>query len=107
MPLSPSERRLRASAAGLTGWANTAERSKRAAHAGRGLYEKFYRETDTQPARGSAGTGWPILPDRAHLKRMAFRSAQGRRQRKEAAAREAEGRRQARQAESLAAGGGS
>ncbi len=106
MPLSPSERKLRASAAGLTGWANTAERSKRAAHAGRGLYEKFYRETDSSlPEDLRARMADSAY--RAHLKRMAFRSAQGRRQRKEAAAREAEGRRQARQAESLAAGGGS
>ena len=103
MPLTAAERKLRASVAGLTGWANTADRTARAAHAARGLYEKFYRATD------------PGLPDdlrarmadsayRAHLKRMAFRSAQSRRQRKEAAAREAENRRKTRQAESLGGG---
>ena len=101
MPLSPSERKLRASVAGLTGWANTADRTARAAHAGRGNWEKFYRATD------------PSLPEdlrarmadsahKAHMKRMAYRSAKVRRLRKEATEHEARARREARHAETLA-----
>jgi hypothetical protein len=82
MPLSPTERKLRASIAGSTGWANTADRSQRARQAGRGNWEKFYRDTD------------PTLPDhvrvrmadsayKAHMKRMAFRSVKARRERAE------------------------
>jgi hypothetical protein len=46
VPLSPSERKLRASIAGLTGWSNTTDRTGRAAHASRGNWEKFYNATD-------------------------------------------------------------
>jgi hypothetical protein len=82
MSLTPTERKLRASIAGATGWANTVNRSERGRHAGRGNWEKFYRQTD------------PTLPDkvrtqiadsayRAHMQRMAFRSLKARRERAE------------------------
>ncbi len=103
MPLSPSERKLRASIAGQTGWANTVDRSTRAAHASRGNYEKFYRATD------------PGLPEhlraklaesayRAHMKRLTLKSMKARRLAKEQQQREAQARREARQAETLDGG---
>ncbi len=103
MPLTPSERKLRASIAGLTGWANTADRESRARHAARGNWRKCYDATD------------PSLPDhvraamadsayRANLQRMALKSAKARRERKEAAERQARARREARQAEQLGDG---
>jgi len=103
MPLTESERKLRGSVAGLTGWANTADRKTRAAHAARGHYEKFYAATD------------PELPEdlrarmadsayRAHMKRMAFKSAKARRLRKEEQERRAQARREGRQAETLDGG---
>jgi hypothetical protein len=46
MPLSPAEKRLRASIAGLSGWANTVDRSARGCHAHQGLIAKFEREAD-------------------------------------------------------------
>ncbi|MGO9352183.1 MAG: hypothetical protein ACLP3C_15670 [Mycobacterium sp.] len=100
MPLTPSERRQRASIAGTTGWLNTEDRSARARHMVRGNYEKYYRATnpnlpDAERAK-LAETAW-----RLHLQRMAFRSAVARRERKEAREREAQARREARQAEQL------
>jgi hypothetical protein len=103
MPLSPSERKLRASIAGSTGWANTSDRSARAAHASRGIWEKLYRATDE------------ALPDHvrakmadsaynAHMKRLAFKSMKARRERKEAREKLAAQRREARQAEQLGNG---
>jgi hypothetical protein len=101
--LPSSERKLRASLAGLTGWANTVDRSARGVHASRGLYEKFDRATD------------PTLPDdvrakmadcafRAHMKRLTLKSATARRLRKEAQERQAQERREARQAATLDGG---
>ena len=105
MSLSPSERKLRASIAGQTGWANTADRSARARHAGQGIWRKYYAATD------------PSLPDdvrakmaesayRAHMKRLTFRSLKARRERKEQRERLAAERKAARQAEQLGAGDG-
>jgi hypothetical protein len=101
VPLSPSERKLRASIAGLTGWANTADRTRRAAHASRGNWEKFYNATD------------PSLPEdlrakmadsayKAHMKRLALASSKAARQRREEREQLAEQRKTARQAEQLA-----
>lgn len=103
MPLTPSERSLRASIAGSTGWANTANRSARGAHASRGNWEKYYAATD------------PTLPEnlrvrmadsayRAHMQRMAFRSAKARRERREQREQLAQQRREARQSERLVGG---
>jgi hypothetical protein len=46
MPLSASERRLRARKASLTAWQNTVDRSARGRHANAGLMAKFAREID-------------------------------------------------------------
>lgn len=103
MPLSRSERKLRASLGGLTGWANTADRSGRGRHANRGHWQKYYDATD------------PSLPDdvrakmadsafRAHMKRLALKSMKARRERKEAAEQLAAQRKAARQAETLDGG---
>ena len=103
MSLSPSERKLRASIAGQTGWANTADRSARARHAGQGIWRKYYAATD------------PSLPDdvrakmaesayRAHMKRLTFRSLKARRERKEQRERLAAERKAAREAAQLDGG---
>jgi len=100
MALTPSERKLRASIAGLTAWANTDDRQARAAHASRGNWQKCYDATD------------PSLPEhvraaqansayKAHMKRLAFLSSKAARQRKEAQAKLAAERRAGRQAEQL------
>ena len=100
--LSPTERSLRAGQAGLTGWANTADRSARNRHAGRGLYEKFYRATDPSlPAAARAKMADSAY--RAHFQRMAFYSAKARRLRREQQQADALARAEARRAE--AAGG--
>ena len=105
MPLSDSERKLRASIAGRTGWLNTPDPSARAAHAGRGNWEKHYRATDP----GLPEDQRAKLADRAwrlDLQRMAFKSAKARRERKEAREKLAAERKAARQAEQLGAGDG-
>jgi hypothetical protein len=100
MPLSDSERKLRASIAGRTGWANTPDRGARAARGYRGLWQKFFDATD------------PALPDdvratladsayKTHMKRLAFKSMKARRLRREAREKLAAERKAARQAEIL------
>jgi hypothetical protein len=87
--LSPVETRLRASKAGLTGWANTKDRAARARHAQQGLYEKFVRavdphlELDEQTRHKNAQSLY-----RAHYQGMALKSATARRHRKEREERE-------------------
>ncbi|HVQ85891.1 MAG TPA: hypothetical protein VMS84_14275 [Mycobacterium sp.] len=103
MSLSPSERKLRASIAGQTGWANTADRSARARHAAQGIWRKYYAATD------------PSLPDDvraamadsaygAHMKRLTFKSLKARRERKEQRERLAAERKAAREAAQLDGG---
>jgi hypothetical protein len=98
VPLSPSERKLRASIAGHTGWSKTADRFTRAAHASRGNWEKFYNATD------------PSLPEdvrakladsayKAHMKSLALKSMQARRERAEQREQLAQQRKAARHAE--------
>jgi hypothetical protein len=100
VPLSPSERKVRASIAGSVGWSRTVDRRARAAHANRGLWRKFYNSTD------------PALPEhvraamadsahKAHMKRLTLKSLKARRERKEERERLAQARREARQAERL------
>jgi hypothetical protein len=102
MPLSPAERRIRASIAGQTGWANTADRTSRARHAGQGIWRKYYDATD------------PSLPDdvrakmadsayKAHMKRLTLKSLKARRLRKEAREQLAAERKAARDADQLGA----
>jgi hypothetical protein len=103
MPLSPSERKLRASIAGQTGWANTTDRTARARHANQGIWRKYYDATD------------PSLPDdvrarmadsayKAHMKRLTFKSLKARRERKEQREQLAAERKAAREAAQLDGG---
>jgi hypothetical protein len=103
--LSSSERKVRASIAGSTGWANTADRKARAAHANRGIWQKAYNATD------------PSLPEhvrakmadsayKAHMQRLALKSLKARRERKEAREKLAQERKEGRQAEQLGADDG-
>jgi hypothetical protein len=82
VPLSPNERKLRASIAAHTSWARTADPSARAAKGAEGLLARFEAELDP--------TGQLAPHERrrraehlraAHMKRLALRSAQTRRAR--------------------------
>jgi hypothetical protein len=98
--LSPAERKLRASIAGLTGWANTDDRRARAAHASRGNWQKFYNATDPSlPEDVRAGQADSAY--KAHMKRLTFLSMKASRERREQAVRDAQARKAARQAEPL------
>jgi hypothetical protein len=100
MPLSPAERKVRASIASLTGWANTPNRTQRAAHASRGNWEKFYRATDPSLPEGLRAK----MADsayKAHMKRLSFKSMQARRLRAETREQLAAQRKAGRQAEQL------
>jgi hypothetical protein len=102
--LTPSERKLRASIAGLTGWANTKDRKARAKHASNGLYEKFLRTVDpdnTLPENERAKLADSLY--RAHFQRMSFNASKARRLRMEQQQRDAQAMRDARNAQS---GGG-
>lgn len=101
--LSESQRKLRASLAGQTGWGNTIDRAARGRNAQRGLREKFYHQTD------------PNLPEhvraqqaeakfKAHMKRLAFNSVKSRQLKQVTADRLAAQRKAARQAEQLDGG---
>ena len=105
MPLTPAERRLRASIAGRTGWINTKDRKARAKHASNGLYEKFYREADpdgvmSETDRRKAAESLY----KRHFQRMKFNSMKARRLRKEQREHQAQAMREARAAEQLDGG---
>ncbi len=80
MPLTPSERSLRARAAAHASWANTADPSARTAPARRAALDRFEREVDPD------GTLSPAERRRraehlrkAHMHGLALKSAQARR----------------------------
>jgi hypothetical protein len=103
MPLSDSERRLRASIAGLTGWQNTTNRAARARHANRGIWQKAFDAADA----GLPEHERAKIADTAykkHLQRMTFNSLKARRLRAEERERVAAERKAARQAEQLDGG---
>lgn len=77
--MSDSERRLAASMAAHTSWANTEDRTKRTAPARRALDEKFLREAGGDPQRAESLR-------RAYYQRLALKSAQSRRRARENAA---------------------
>lgn len=84
--LSPSERKLRAQIAAHTSWANTDDRQARTANGTAALLSKFEREVDPDgilPADERARRAESAR--KAHFARLAFLSAQARRQRREAA----------------------
>jgi hypothetical protein len=78
--LSPAERRLQASIAGLTGWANTTDRSARGRQGQSGLMAKFEREaraanpsfSDAQIRRHATTL------HKLHMKRLAQKGMQAR-----------------------------
>lgn len=72
MPIPASERKLRASLAAHTSWANTTDRSARTAPARRALDEKFLAEAGGDPVRAEHLR-------KAHFQRLALKSAQARR----------------------------
>lgn len=94
MPISESERRLRASIAAHESWAATPDRSARTAPARRALHEKFLVEAEGDPVRAEHLR-------RAYFQRLALKSAQSRRK-----ARELTEAAEAAEAELEAVGGG-
>lgn len=90
-----SERRLAASLASHTSWANTEDRSARTAPARRALEEKFLREAGGDPRRAEHLR-------KAYFQRLALKSVQSRRR-----AREQTAAAEAAEAELHAVGGGS
>lgn len=74
---SNNERKLAASIASHTSWANTEDRSARTAPARRALEQKFLDEAEGDPQRAESLRS-------AHFKRLALKSAQSRRRAREA-----------------------
>jgi hypothetical protein len=89
MPATPTERRLRASAAGAAGWANTVDRAARGRHGQQGLFAKYLREAPSEITDPAARRKSAESRLRAHYRQMAYRSLKVRRERKEAQEREA------------------
>ena len=84
--LSPSERKLRAQIAAHTSWANTEDRKARTSAGTAALLSKFEREVDPDGILPAAERARRAESARkAHFSRLAFLSAQSRRQRREAA----------------------
>lgn len=79
MPITDSERKLRAEIAAHESWARTENRSARTAPARRALEEKFLTEAGGDPVRAEHLRC-------AHYKRLALKSAISRRRAKEATA---------------------
>ena len=79
MPLTPTERSLRAKIAVHTSWANTPDRSTRTANARKALQDKFLAEADGDPKRAESLR-------RAYYARLALRSAQARKRRRDGVA---------------------
>lgn len=79
MPMSETERRLRASIAAHESWAATEDRTARTAPARRALQEKFLREAGGDPVRAEHLR-------RAYYQRLALKSARARRKAGEYAA---------------------
>lgn len=75
--LPQAERRLRASVAAHSSWANTADRSARTSAARRALDDKFLIQAGGDPIRASHLR-------KAHFARLALKSAQSRRRAREA-----------------------
>jgi hypothetical protein len=82
-PLTPAERSLRARMAVHTSWANTGDRTARTAPARRAALQRFERQVDPdgtlKPAERRRRAEQAM---RAHMARLALRSAQARRRRK-------------------------
>jgi hypothetical protein len=72
MPLTPTERSLRAKIAVHTSWAKTLDKPARTANARKALEDKFLAEADGDPARAESLR-------RAFYAKLALKSAQSRR----------------------------
>lgn len=95
MPLTASERKLQASIAGHTSWANTEDRSARTSNARQTFRDSFQDKVDpghTLSPQERARRGESAY--KAHMSRMAFNSAKARRLKAEQRSLEAQKRRQ-------------
>lgn len=82
-PLTPAERSLRARMAVHTSWAQTTDRAARTAPARRAALQRFERQVDPDGSLSSAERARRAdQAMRAHMARLALRSAQTRRRRK-------------------------
>jgi hypothetical protein len=80
---TPAERALRARLAVHTSWANTNDRAARTAPARRAALERFARQVDPNGTLSQAERARRAdQAMRAHMARLALRSAQARRRRK-------------------------
>jgi hypothetical protein len=80
MPLTQSERKIRASIAGHTSWANTQNRTARTEPGRRGLLKRFEREVDPDGTLDPAERAMRAENlKKAYFQRLAFRSAKARR----------------------------
>lgn len=75
--MDSTERRLRASIAANTSWANTPDRPARTANARAGLEQKFLNQADGDPKRAAS-------LKKAYFQRLALKSAKARRLAREA-----------------------
>lgn len=83
MTLTPSERKLRAQIAAHTSWANTEDRTARTAAGTAALLGKFERQVDPDGTLDPSERARRAESARkAHFARLAFKSAQARRERK-------------------------
>ena len=82
-PLTPAERILRARIAALTSWAYTDDRAARTAPGRQASMQRFEREVDADgilnPVERARRADMAM---RAHMSRLALKSAQARRRRK-------------------------
>jgi hypothetical protein len=79
MPLTPSQRRIRAQIAAHTSWANTADPAKRTAPARKGFLGRFERQVDPEgklPLEERQRRAESAM--RAHMQRLALKSARAR-----------------------------
>jgi hypothetical protein len=82
-PLTPAERSLRARIAVHTSWAQTTDRAARTAPARRAALERFQRQVDPDGSLSEAERARRAEQAmRAHMARLALRSAQARRRQK-------------------------
>lgn len=86
MPLTPSERKLRAEIAAHESWARTEDRPARTAKARKALLDKFEKEVDPEGVLTPAERATRAEHARkAYFARLALKSAQARRRRAGAA----------------------
>src|SRR5271154_6980552 len=88
--LTPQQRKLRASKAGLTGWDNTVDRSARARHANAGLIAKWEREIDPDGTMDRQELARRVkTKQKLHMADMSWKAVQARRAKAEERQRQA------------------